>query len=74
MRHFTENAGFRLSTLPKTVAPVLIIRLMRTKGVFPIASALFEYTAMPKFCWCFKLLIGRHLNPYETWNDSKSLF
>ncbi len=48
MRHFTENAGLRLSTFANTVAPGLIKRLIRTKGVLPIASALLEYTAIPK--------------------------
>ena len=40
IRHFTENAGLRLSTLAKTVAGLCIIRLIRTNGVLPIASAL----------------------------------
>ena len=40
IRHFTENAGLRLSILANTVAGEEIKRLMRIKGVLPIDSAL----------------------------------
>src|SRR5690606_25582999 len=48
IRHLTEKAGLRLSILASTVTGAEITRLIRTSGVFPIASALLLYTAIPK--------------------------